>query len=168
MEKIEIEKILEDKELFWKYIIGNKCEYCKAKNFKMQGSQNIEEAQKESAMTEKERKIALLKAKINKVANPNTEYMCNSDNCFNVKYVEMDKVNEKYDKIIVGLKENIDFWNKNGYNLSGYNNGVNYYIQFEKGDYSFTYDNTNEMLNKNVLIGSNDIVRLADFLRIIR
>ena len=162
---MNIEEILNDKELFWRYILGNKCKYCKAKNDKFQGDQTIEEAQKETEMTEKERKIAALKARVMK--HKESEFKCASDHCFNKDYADFEKVNAKYDEIISGLKENIDFWSKSNYNLTGECDNLNYYIKFQKGDISFTYNNTNETFNKHTIVGSKELIMLGKFLEII-
>lgn len=168
MEKIEINKILEDKELFWKYILGNKCAYCKASGSKLESnSETLEDIQEGKAMSEQEKKIAMLKAKLNKRKNSN-ELLCSSDKCFNIEYADTDKIATKCNNILSDLKGNIDFWNKKGYNIYGYMRDNMYYISFEKGDKILEYNNMNEVFNKNTLINSEDIILLAEYLKIIK
>ena len=168
MERINIEKILENKELFWKYILGNKCAYCKAQGNKPHDAETIEDVQEGKGLSEQEKKIALLKAKLNKKKTEPQDFVCVSDKCFDISYANMEKIEEKYNKMLVDLKGNIDFWNKKGYNIDGYCKDNNYYISFQKNDKIIEYNNMNEVFNKNSLINSEDIIMLAEYLKIIK
>jgi len=176
---MEIEKILEDKELFWKYILGTSCRYCRACTLKkIKGGQDIWEAQEEvenKPKSVRDQRLALLKAKMKKIdENPDIDlveetehYKCDENNCSLVSYMDEGKVNTKYNSIIDGLKRNIDVWKNRGYNISGYYDNNQYGISFIKNEQEIKYSNNSERLSKNIIINATDICALSEWILLV-
>lgn len=177
---MEIEKILEDKELFWKYILGPKCKYCKACSMKkVTSGQDIWEAQAEVDNKPKnirDQRLAILKAKMQKMNdNPQIDLVeevedklrCDDTKCDLKIYMDEGKVNTIYDSIIESLKRNIDVWQKRGYNLSGYQDGRHYGISFVRNEQVIKYSNDNERLEENYIITAMDICAISEWIYVV-
>lgn len=170
MQKNTIEEILNDKTLFWQYILSGTCRYCKAfKNKQVEEpSPSIEEIQKEANMSEKERRVLEIKRKLAQkrkcVTNvTQNEFKCSQDLCNKIEYME----DFDYEAIKSGLKENIDFWAKRKYNVYGEFDGSKYWICFEKDNVVVRYCNSTEELDSSHLLGAVQIVRFGEFIKII-
>lgn len=162
---IKIEDILNDKDLFWKFILGKSCRYCKAyQNKGTCNGQTIEEVQAEALMSEKERKILELKRKIQKKAEEKSEYPCTPETCG--LHIDYEQLSAKIEQLAPVLKENIDFWGKRKYNVYGDIVSNFNYICFEKEGTLLRYCNELEQFDKNIIIGATDLVLFSDWIKL--
>ena len=177
---LTIEEILNDKKLFYKYILGAPCNFCKALRFKeIKDTKDIHQLQEEAIKKPatnnvRDQRIALLKAKMKKLTeNPQIDlveevekdnpFKCLLENCFNDDYIDIEKVETKYNEIIDGLKRVIDVWRKKGYNIYGYKD-KNYGIKFVKDSIEIKYSNKEEQVEKNWAIGATEICLLSEWI----
>ena len=170
MQKNTIEEILNDKALFWQYVLSGTCRYCKAfKNKKVEeSSPSLEEIQKEALMSEQERKVLEIKKKLaqkkkcitNVIQN---EFKCSQELCNKIEYME----DFDFESLKSALKENIDFWVKRQYNIYGEFDGTRYWFCFERNNKILKYCNSLEETNSDKIIGATELVRLGEFIIII-
>lgn len=177
---LTIEEILNDKELFWRYVLGCRCEFCNAFRLKpIKDSKDIYQIQEEALNSKqnnvRDQRIALLKAKMKKITeNPQIDLVeevesglkCEESLCSTSEYMNKEKVETKYTEIVEGLKGLIDIWHKKGYTISGYKD-KNYGIKFVKDKQEIKYCNIDEQVEKNCVIGATEICVLSEWIKLV-
>lgn len=175
---LTIEEILNDKTLFLQYVLGWPCTYCKAfKLKKVTDSENIDTIKENANQNARDKKLALLKAKMKKISeNPDIDLVaeaeqksgleCNDSKCYSSEYIDIEKVNEKYNTIIDKLKGNIALWNKKGYNIYGYKD-TNYGLKFVKDNQEIKYCNRTEQFEKNCTIGAVELCLFSEWIKLV-
>lgn len=177
---LTIDEILEDKTLFLKYVLGDKCIYCKAFKIERIKDDDIDTIKDNITKPQnvRDQRIALLKAKMKKInENPeidlveevekNNALKCIETNCLTKDYLDSEKLDNKYNEIINDLKKNIKVWKEKGYEIIGYEEKGNYGLKFIKGNQEIKYCNKTEQFDKNCTIGALELYLFSDWVGLV-
>ena len=176
---LTIDEILNDKKLFLQYVLGDPCLYCNAFKIEKIKDDTIEDI-KENANKQtdvRNQRLALLKAKMKKInENPQIDLVeeaekkaslkCDDTKCFDPEYLDLDKLNSKYDSIIKELKKNIEVWEKKGYNIFGCKE-EDYGLKFVRDNQEIKYFNKSEKFEKNCSLGALEVFLFSDWIKLV-
>lgn len=165
-------EILEDKELFWLFLLGSSQKYYKGGIPKIEG-EDLEDVQKKQTSAASDRRAKLLRKLkgVSTAPKPEQEYKPELDDT--KLSIEMANLKNR-------LKVNIDFWNKNGYDVNGVVKIDSYALEFKKSianlEETIIYNTESQLLYSTVkqndktfekLLGSREIILMAKLLEIL-
>lgn len=176
---LKIDEILNDKVLFLKYVLGDKCKFCKAFKIERIKDEDIDTIKDSVAKPQnvRDQRLALLRAKMKKInENPDIDLVaevekenslkCDDSNCLKEDYIDNDKLNSKYNEVIEKLKKNVEIWKKKGYEIVGYE-GKEYGLKFIKGNQEITYFNKTEQFDKNCTLGALEVYLFSEWIGLV-